>query len=312
MPRYRDALPQTADRPFLTEGGLETTLIFHEGLDLPCFAAFPLVLTEEGRAILARYFRPYLDLAAAHGTGLILDAPTWRANTDWGARLGFDADALAHVNRTAIDLLAGLRDGVGEPPGPLVLNGVVGPRGDGYRVDAEMSPVEAATYHGPQIEAFRGSEADMVSAVTLTYAAEAVGIARAAQAAAMPLVLSFTVETDGRLPSGQSLKAAIEETDAATGGYPAYYMINCAHPLHFEGALPAGAPWLDRLGGLRANASTKSHAELDAATELDTGDPSDLGRRYAALRGRLRQLRVLGGCCGADHRHVGAICEACL
>lgn len=308
MSRYRHQLPHLAPgRPFIAEGGLETTLVFQVGLALPCFAA-----SAEGRARLARYCEPYLNLAAAHGTGLIRDTPTWRANADWGARLGYDAAALSRVNRAAVSDLVSLRatrDGMGCP---LVINGVIGPRGDGYRVEAAMTAGEASAYHAPQIRDFHDSKADMVSALTLTYAEEAIGVAKAARAHGMPVVLSFTVETDGRLPSGQTLARAIAQTDAATGAYPVYYMINCAHPSHVAPALDAGAGWLDRIGGLRADASMRSHAELDEATELDIGDPQDLARRYAALRLDLKHLRVLGGCCGTDHRHIGAICEACL
>ncbi|MER2266928.1 homocysteine S-methyltransferase family protein [Methylobacterium oxalidis] len=312
MPRFRDALPQLTGRPFLTDGGLETTLVFLKGIDLPCFAAFPLICAEEGRATLTQFFEPYLELAKRHRAGMLLDTPTWRANHDWGAKLGYDAEALAEVNRAAIDFVETLRRHHADADIPLVLNGVIGPRGDGYAAEAAMTAEQAAAYHRSQIEVFRDSEADMVSAVTLTFVEEAIGIALAARDAKMPAVISFTVGTDGRLPSGQSLGSAIEAADAATGAYPAYYMINCAHPLHFEPVLAEGAGWLARIRGIRANASTKSHAELDAASDLDIGDPQDLGRRYAALRGRLPNLNVLGGCCGTDHRHIEAICEACL
>jgi S-methylmethionine-dependent homocysteine/selenocysteine methylase len=310
MTRFRHALPQLSGCPFITDGGLETTLVFLEGLDLPCFAAFPLVLTEEGRAQLTRYFAPYLAEAAQRGVGIVLDTPTWRANADWAAKLGYGPQRLREINRLSVDYVASLRD-VHEGVAPVVLNGVIGPRGDGYAVGAAMTEAEAEAYHALQAEAFRDSPADMISAITMTYAEEAIGITRAARRCGLPVAISFTVETDGRLPSGQPLREAIEQTDAATGAYPAYYMINCAHPDHFRGVLEDGA-WLDRIGGLRANASRKSHAELDASTELDIGDPAELGRQYDALRSRLRHLCVLGGCCGTDHRHIQAICEACL
>jgi S-methylmethionine-dependent homocysteine/selenocysteine methylase len=311
MTRYRNALPQL-ERVFLTDGGLETALVFHEGLDLPCFAAFPLVLTEHGRETLTRYFRPYLGLARRHRTGIVLDAPTWRANREWGEKLGFGEEALAALNRAAMRFIAGLGAEYDGAETAVVLNGVIGPRGDGYKVEGAMSPGEAREYHDLQMVAFRDSEADMVSAITMTYAEEAVGIALAARERSLPAVISFTLETDGRLPSGQELREAIEQTDAATGQYPAYYMLNCAHPRHFEAVLAVGAPWIDRIRGIRANASEKSHAELDAATELDIGDPEALGRDYVRLRSSLTRLCVVGGCCGTDHRHVAAICEACL
>ncbi|AWN43473.1 homocysteine S-methyltransferase family protein [Methylobacterium durans] len=312
MPQFRESLPQLTGRPFLTEGGIGTTLLFHENVDLPHFAHFPLLLNEEGRATLARFFEPYLELAKRYRVGMILDTPTWRANPDWGAKLGYDAVALAKVNRMAVSFLDALRRRHAQLDLPLVLNGVIGPRGDGYAVETAMTAEEAAAYHHPQIEVFRDSGADMVSALTLTFVEEAIGIAIAARDSKMPVAISFTLGTDGRLPSGQPLGTAIEETDAVTGAYPAYFMINCAHPLHFEAVLAEGAGWLSRIRGIRANASTKSHAELDVASDLDSGDPHDLGRRYATLRGQLPNLTVLGGCCGTDHRHIAAICEACL
>ena len=302
------SLPQlTADRRFLTDGGLETTLVFHHGLVLPDFAAFPLVDSAEGRAALVAYYAPYLELAERLGTGFVLDTPTWRANLDWGARLGYDAIRLAAVNHRAVELVAGLA--AQHPAVTAVINGVVGPRGDGYVVGATMSAAEAAAYHGLQARAFAEAGAQMVSAITMTYAAEAIGVARAAAAVSLPAVVSFTVETDGRLPSGQALGDAIAEVDDACRVAPAYYMVNCAHPTHFSSELEAGAPWVSRVQGLRANASRLSHAELDEATELDPGDIEELGALYASV-GSVLDLRVVGGCCGTDHGHVATIAAA--
>jgi homocysteine S-methyltransferase len=244
--------------------------------------------------------------------GFVLDTVTWRANRDWGARLGYPEAALAEVQRKAVDFALELRRDYASMDTPVVINGVVGPRGDGYKADTHMSVPMAERYHSAQIEAFRDTEADMVSAITITYPEEAAGIARAAQANGMPCVISFTVETDGRLPSGHTIGEAVGEVDAATGSFPAYYMINCAHPTHFESVLDVGAPWLDRIRGLRANASARSHAELDEATELDIGDRASLARSYRDLRHRLGRLSIFGGCCGTDHRHIAAICDACM
>jgi len=308
----RFAFPPSQDAVFLTDGGLETTLVFLDGVDLPCFASFPLLQSEEGRMKLENYFRPYIRTAVERDVGFILDTPTWRANPDWGAKLDVSPEALSEVNQDAVRWAAGLRDRLSDDRERVLINGVVGPRGDGYRVDAQMSADEAQAYHAPQVEAFREAGADMVSAVTMNYAEEAIGIARAAEALGLPAVISFTVETDGRLASGETLRSAIERTDRETGHSPVYYMINCAHPTHFDDALPAGEAWMRRIRGLRANASAKSHAELDESTELDPGDPVDLARRYRDLRQRMTHLSVLGGCCGTDHRHIAAICEACL
>jgi homocysteine S-methyltransferase len=303
-------LPQLAsNRVFLTDGGLETSLIFHHGLELPVFAAFPLLEEDSGRETLREYFRDYLEVARKQGSGFVLDTPTWRANPDWGAEIGYDADALDRVNRDAVAFARALRDEAALDA-PVVINGVVGPRGDGYVVGAAMSPDEAERYHSAQIGSFAAAGAEMVSAITMTYAEEAIGIARAAAACGIPAVISLTVETDGRLPSGQPLGEAIRRIDEATDAAPAYYMINCAHPSHFAGVLDGDDAWLDRVAGLRANASTMSHAELDEAEELDDGDPVGLGNDYAALRDRLRNVAVLGGCCGTDQRHIAAIGSA--
>ena len=300
-------LPQlTSDRPFLTDGGLETTLLFIDGIDLPDFAAFPLLDTDEGRSALRRYYGSYLDLAEKHGVGIVLDTPTWRASLDWGARQGYDAMRLAGVNRRAVEFVQGLADERTDLQ--YVINGVIGPRGDGYVVGAQMSAAEAAAYHGLQARAFAEAGAGMISAITMTYADEAIGIARAAAAVSLPAVISLTVETDGRMPSGQTLQSAIGQIDAATSVPPAYYMVNCAHPTHFYDQIESGGAWVERIRGVRANASTMSHAELDAATELDRGDIADLAEQYARLA-TVIDFGVIGGCCGTDHEHVGATFE---
>jgi S-methylmethionine-dependent homocysteine/selenocysteine methylase len=301
-------LPQlSGDRLFLTDGGLETTLIFHLGLELPDFAAFDLLRDDTGAEALRRYYESYIAIAREHGAGIVLDTATWRASRDWGERLGYSPEELAEANRRAVALIEELR--ILNPDVPAVLDGVIGPRWDGYVVGETMTPEEAEAYHSEQIGTFAGTAADMVSAITMTYADEAVGIARAAQAAGLPAAISFTVETDGRLPSGQPLGAAIEQVDAETASAPAYFMINCAHPTHFEAALEG--PWLERVRGIRANASRMSHEELDASEELDEGDPDELAEQYRALRDRLPNATVLGGCCGTDDRHVAAIAAAC-
>ncbi len=306
---HRERLPQLDGGLFLTDGGIETTLIFHRGLELPAFAAFDLLKDEAGTEELRSYYRPYAELARERGVGLVLEAPTWRANPDWARELGYSLDELDAFNRKAIALLEELRDEYrGEQP--IVISGCIGPQGDGYSPATMLSAEDAEAYHAVQIGTFADTAADLVTAITMTYAEEAIGVARAAAAAGIPSAISFTLETDGRLPSGQELGAAIGQVDDATGSAPAYYMINCAHPSHFDTVLEADAAWVERIRGLRANASAKSHAELDEAEELDEGDPADLAERHAALKARLPQVNVLGGCCGTDHRHVGAICSA--
>jgi S-methylmethionine-dependent homocysteine/selenocysteine methylase len=312
MAKYRNALPQLEGELYLTDGGIETTLIFHEGWDLPDFAAFHLLRTLEGEMALRKYFRTYAEVARRFGAGLILESATWRANADWAVRLGYSRRALAETNHRAIRLLEDLRSEYEAGQTAVVISGCLGPRGDGYMPDKAMTTQEAKFYHWEQIETFAESSVDMVTAITMNYVEEAIGIAGAAQKANLPVAISFTVETDGNLPTGQSLQSAIEQVDQATSGYPVYYMINCAHPTHFAHVLSDEGAWLDRIRGIRANASRKSHAELNEAPDLDSGNPVELGMQYGRLKSQLPYLNVMGGCCGTDHRHVEQIAEACL
>lgn len=311
MPKYRDHLPQLAGGIFLTDGGLETTLIFHEKLELPYFAAFHLLQDRAGLEALRKYYCSYASIASANGLGFVLESPTWRANPDWGEKLDYSSSTLADVNRLAVTLMRELRERFQTPHSPMVISGCVGPRGDGYDPGQVMSETEAETYHSQQIGVFRDTDVDLVTAITITNTPEAIGIVRAARALGLPVVISFTLETDGCLPTGQSLKEAIATVDAATDRVTAYYMINCAHPTHFDAALATSGPWVPRLRGVRANASKLSHAELNEAPDLDEGNPLELGAQYADLLRRHPQINVLGGCCGTDQRHIEAIARAC-
>ena len=312
MNNSKSRLPQLDGGLFLTDGGIETTLIYQEGFDLPLFAAFHLLRTDRGIDALRRYYTRHATIARDRGVGFVLESATWRASADWGARLGYQPRTLDAVNRAAIDLLHDVRRELQTGRSPMVISGCIGPRGDGYRPDAVMLPAAARAYHAPQIHAFAAAGADFATAITMTNTGEAIGIVRAARAEGLPVVISFTTETDGRLPSGETLPEAIAAVDGETDGAAEYFMINCAHPAHFAGALAAGSDWVRRIRGIRANASTRSHAELDEATTLDSGDPADLGRWYRDLRARFAHLTVLGGCCGTDHRHIEHICDACL
>ncbi|NQV20273.1 MAG: homocysteine S-methyltransferase family protein, partial [Rhodospirillales bacterium] len=303
MSKYRNHLPQLDGGLFLTDGGLETTLIFHDGLELPCFASFDLLREQSGRDLIRAYYDRYAAIAAENGVGFVLEAPTWRANADWGEKLGYSTEALAAANRESVELMTEVRDRFETPSTPMVISGCLGPRGDGYDPGDVMTADEAEAYHAEQIKTFRDTDADMISAMTLTNVPEAIGIVRAAQAAVMPVIISFTLETDGCLPTGQTLKEAIEAVDDATGTGPAYYMINCAHPSHFDGILDTDEAWIERIRAVRANASRRSHAELDEAEDLDDGDPVEFGAEHRDLRRRHGHINVFGGCCGTDHRH---------
>lgn len=294
----------------ITDSGLETWLVFGQGLDLPVFAAFPLLDDPAGHELLARYYRDHLRVAEQAGTGIVLETPTWRANTDWGARLGYRAAELDRVNRESVRFLRRLGEEFATVH--LVVSGCVGPRGDGYKPSELLSPEAAESYHRPQIDSFAGAGADRITMFSATHTGEAIGLIRAATAAGTSAVVSFTVETDGHLPSGQPLHEAIEEVDSATGGAALHFGINCAHPDHFTPALTHDPEATRRIELLRANASRKSHTELNEAPELDDGNPHELASQYAALRREYPHLSVLGGCCGTDIRHVEAIAAACV
>lgn len=304
------SLPQL-QRLFLTDAGLETDILFNRGIDLPHFASITLLQTGDGRLALEDYYRGFLELARRMGTGLVLESATWRSSPDWAEPLGMTLAELDALNADAISMLIALREEYQSDANPIIVSGCIGPRGDGYDPGRIMSVDEAQVYHAHQARIFHSAGVDMISAITMTNVPEAVGLAQAAKALHVPVAISFTVETDGRLPTGDSLSDAVAAVDEATQNYPAYYMINCAHPTHFAGALEENAPWTTRIRGLRANASTCSHAELDAMTELDIGDPLDLAARHKMLVDRFPQITVLGGCCGTDLRHVTAIAEAC-
>lgn len=313
MAKYRDALPQLRGNFFMTDGGIETTLIFLEAQQLPHFAAFHLLKTPSGDDALRKYFHSYGALAKQFNVGLILETATWRASQDWAKKLGYSGDDLEKTLIKSVSLLEEIRSEYESDYAPTVISGCLGPRGDGYIPDSAMSVSEAQEYHLPQIRVFSETAADMVTAITMNYTQEAIGIAWAAQRVKMPVVISFTVETNGNLPTGQTLGEAITQVDEATSGYPAYFMINCAHPTHFKGVLQGDEPWLRRIRGLRANASRMSHTELNEASELDIGDPAELGQLYATLKcSHLPELNVMGGCCGTDVRHVEQIALACL
>jgi homocysteine S-methyltransferase len=310
QPIYRNQLPQLGSKMFITDGGIETCLIFLQEVELPLFAAFPLIASDYGVNQLKSYYAPYIDIALANNAGIILDTPTWRASHDWGDQLGYSVLDVQFFNEASVNLLVDLRDKHQRVESPMVINGAIGPRSDGYSPHNMMSSVAAETYHAHQVETFAQTQADMVTAVTISYVEEAIGIARAAAKVGIPAAISFTTETDGRLPTGMSLRDAIQITDSETNGSPIYYMINCAHPTHFNHVIDGEEEWMQRIYGVRANASCMSHAELDESLELDDGNPQEFGQDYVDLNLKLRNLKVIGGCCGTDHRHIEAVCRS--
>ena len=305
--KYRNNLPQISGKRFLTDGGLETVLIFLDGIELPGFSSISMVSTQEKRNHLHNYLKPFVELALNNKVGFVLESPTWRSSHGWAEEIEQTTDELDRLNRRAIEFLQELRGQYETDDTPIVVSGCIGPRGDGYVVSDAMSVDEATLYHSQQINLLADSGIDCVSAFTLNYVAEAAGVALAARAASVPSVISFTVETDGKLVTGETLADAIGQVEDLTGDAPAYYMINCAHPTHFESALDTLGELVSRIGGLRANASKCSHEELDNSDELDIGDPDEFGRDYQRIIDKYPHISVLGGCCGTDIRHIEAI-----
>ena len=308
--KSRQLLRDMGKQIFLTDGGLETVMVFLEGIDLPQFASFTLLDSEIGHAALTKYYTGFLDEAAAQHAGFILDTPTWRASAGWGQVMGLTPDQIDTINREGVALVQKLRADRPAKQQPLLINGVIGPHGDAYAPQQVLSPEAAQSYHRRQVAVLAAAGVDLISAMTISSHGEAIGIAKAADEFDQPVTLSFTLETDGRLINGMSLADAIHRTDDATDAAPLWYGINCAHPTHFRDML--SGDWVNRIGAVRANASRRSHAELDEATELDDGDVDELAQDYHQLLQILPGLHVLGGCCGTDLRHVAAIGRSCL
>lgn len=300
------ALPRLGGPLCITDAGCETDLIFNRGVPVPEFAAHTLLADDDGRAALADYYRGFLDLAQGSGTGMVLDAPTWKAHSVWANDLGVTSDQLAHDVAATVAFSRDLADDYADVP--VVVNGLVGPCGDAYRPSSLLDAEQAEAYHRAQIAQLAAAGAGLVTALTFPHTDEAIGAVRAAEAVGIPIVVSLTVETDGRLPTGEPLGEAFGRLDAATGSAAAYLMVNCAHPEHVLAAAPGA--WTDRVGAVRCNASRQSHAELDAAEVLDDGDPAEFAEGHLLLAQRFPGLAVVGGCCGSDLRHVTATVTA--
>lgn len=305
----RAALPNETSRTFLTDGGTETWLIHKAGLDLPNFSSFHLLNDSAAYGHIWSYYRAFADIAVEHGVGFIFDSLTYRASRDWGALLGFSDAALAEMNLMALDFYRDVAKEAGLADQDVIISGCVGPKGDAYERNDGLTADGAQEYHQAQVDTFKTGDADIVTALSLSSSQEAIGIVRAAQSAGLPSAISFMVEKDHRLQSGESLRSAIETVDEETGSAAAYFMINCAHPVDFGPALK-DEPWATRVHGIRANASKADHSFLNLLGHLDEGDPDELAGEYAGLRSRFPHMNVFGGCCGTDFSHVRKISEA--
>ena len=309
MSAKRPALPNETSRIFLTDGGTETWLIYKAGLDLPNFSSFHLLNDPAASKQIKSYYRAFADIAVEHGTAFIFDSLTYRASRDWGALLGFSEAALVEMNLMALDFYRGVAKEAGLAGDDVVISGCVGPKGDAYELNEALTADGAQDYHQRQVDTFKAGNADIVTALSLSSSQEAIGIVRAAQSAGLPSAISFLVEKDHCLQSGESLRAAIETVDQETDSAAAYFMINCAHPIDFGPALKS-QEWVTRIHGIRANASKAEHSFLNLLGQLDEGDPDELASEYASLRSQFPDMNVFGGCCGTDFSHVRKISSA--
>ena len=297
---------KSSGRLMTTAGGFETWMQYVDGFELRHFCGFELLNDPRGVTCLRDYHRKVVEAAVASGFGVINEGLHYRASRDWGELIGFSKDALEEINLRGIEFYRDFAREYASPETPMLVGGVIGPRGDAYNVGRTPDAAEAEDYHSEQILTFRKAGADHVTAMTFSSFDEAIGLARAAKAADMPVVVSFIASNGGRLHGGETLEQAITRVDAETGNAPQYYMTNCTHPTEFEPALTPG-DWIQRLGGFMPNAVAMETLDLCKLGHLEDGDPEELGAQMAGLAKRFPHINVWGGCCGTDGRHIGEI-----
>lgn len=306
--KYRDKLPQLNGHDVATQGGMETWLQYVDGFELQHFCFFDLLNNSKAVTALRDYHRKIIEAVIPHGFGILAEGLHYRASRDWGELLGYSREGLVEINFRGVEFYKELADEYESGDNPMPIGGVIGPRGDAYEIGKTPDAAEAEEYHSEQIQTLTDAGVDMITAATLSFVDEAIGIARAAKSAQIPIVLSFFTNSDGNLESGPTVREAIEAVDAATDSAPAYYMINCSHPLEFEPALEE-AEWTRRLGGFMPNAVASEKLSLCTLGHLEDGDPEELGHQMGSLARRFPHMTVWGGCCGTDSRHLGQICK---
>lgn len=307
-------LPHLSNRVFLTEGGLDTTPIFLQGFDLPSFAPFDLSNERKGFVAIKTYYQEYLQFARDHHMGFILDSPTWRANRYWIQKMGYPDSALIDINKKAIDLMLELREEFRDGMMSVPIGGCIGPCGIGYVKEQVMTVDEAEKYHAGQVEIFSQTPVDFISVIAINYVEEALGIVRAVNAVDIPVVISFSLDKNGKLPSGMNLKEAITLVDKGVNEPPIYFMVHCAHPFHFIADMQGGSvskePWVKRIRGIRAIATSQNHFEPEVDKECEFEDPVDLAKAYGKLKNQFKHLNIFGSYCGTDKEHLMTIINA--
>ncbi|WP_159590444.1 homocysteine S-methyltransferase family protein [Chelativorans xinjiangense] len=309
--RAPSPLPVAGSGPvFLTEGGSETEIMYRRGFELPEFAMFPLLDIPSAVTAMRDMFRAQLDVAAEFGLGFLLSGLDYRASPDWGAKLGYSATALADANIAAIGFLREIAGDYRDQIPSLLIGGILGPRGDAYGLNRDITAESAEAYHAVQLETLKRTQVDFTCAMTFNNIPEAVGAARAAARIGVPLSVALTLDRTHRLKSGPTLGEAIAEIDAQTGlDAPDYYLVNCSHPLEYEPALDDGA-WTRRLRGVRPNASKMEKMELCKLNHLEDGHPVELATQLSNLHARYPHMDVFGGCCGTGDKHLREIAKS--
>ncbi|RLL96015.1 hypothetical protein CFD26_105731 [Aspergillus turcosus] len=310
-------LPQLiSPKPFLTECGMETTLVYKDKVHLPCFSSLPLVDTDSGRKLISHYYNSYISIAAANGTGIVLDTRTWRGATPWAKPLALSTDKLLELNRAAVRLAKEARNNAmgGENNIPIVISGTMGPLRDAYEdTSASITLEDARAGYREQVGVLADAGVDFLGLMTVTNLNEAVAVVELAREVRLPVVVSFSIESDGRLLGGRSLESAIRMVDERTAGYVVYYGVNCAHPLRISAALrEVPEDVRGRIGLIKANASLKSHEELDNSETLDRGDIAVYTDGFEGVLPLVPNVKVIGGCCGTDEEHLEAIAKRCI
>ena len=300
--------PQTKGTVYLTEGGQETEIMYKFGHDLPEFAMFPLLDRPAALAALRAMYKRYLEVAAAARLSVIIGGLDYRASPDWGAKLGYTPEALADAQVRCVDFLREVAEPFRERIPTVLIAGIIGPRGDAYSLNRTVTADEAENYHLQQLSTLARAGVDLVTALTFNSVPEAVGVARAAARAGLPLGISFTLDNStSRLMSGPSLRKAVEATDRECGmAKPDFYGVNCSHPLEFLPALEPGG-WVERIRMLRPNASSMDKIELCKIGHLEEGDPQELGTLMGELARRYPHIDIWGGCCGTWEKHLAQI-----
>lgn len=307
-----NSLPQLNGQICLTEGGIETYMQYKKGHELKSFCLFDLMNDPDAVSDLRVYHERLIEVALKHKVGAILDGIHYRTSRDWGELLGYSRQGLKEIVIRGVEFYKDLARQYQTAHSPMPVSGVVGPRGDAYAIGHIMTAAEAQDYHAEQIETMKLAGADFATALTFSQVDEAIGVVRAAQTFDFPVVVSFALGADGHLKTGVPLADAITAVDQATQNGPAYYMINCTHPVDFASAFEDPGPWINRVCGLRPNASSLAHGVLCQLGHLEEGNPDELAEQMADMANRFPHINVWGGCCGTDYAHIDKIASAVL